>query len=398
MRTQITRKKVLFVVTLSHIGGAQKYVVDLAKELLKEMEVVVAAGGEPEGWLLKSLSAYQRISVSAIRTYHLSHLQRSTGFFREFLTLFDIIKVIRKEKPDVLHLNSTKIGGLGGLAGWLTKTPSVYTVHGLVLNDPWPWYLKILYWIAEKIAFFYNNAVITVSHFDEQSVLKYKLAPKKKIRTIHLALPPESVTFLPREKARKKILDLIQTNQAYQRISVSAYQPLIGNIAGHFLTKDVGTFIVAAKIVLEKMPEAIFFNIGTGPETENLKLKIKHLALEDHFFLLGSISNASELLLGFDLFVLSSIKEGLPYTLLEAAAASISVVTTHVGGIPEIAHRTAWMLVPPKNSQALADAILKAFNQKTENQKPLAPEELVKNFQKFMKETKEVYHSVTADH
>ena len=76
--------------------------------------------------------------------------------------------------------------------------------------------------------------------------------------------------------------------------------------------------------------------VGEGPERKNLEKLIEQYQLQNNFFLLGNIPQAHRLLKGLDLFVLPSVKEGLPYAILKAMAAQIPIVTTRVGGLPEI--------------------------------------------------------------
>src|SRR3989344_2148103 len=107
------KKKVLFIITKGNFGGAQRYVFDLATNLPKEkFEVVVACG---EGNLL-----VERLGAEKIRAVKMSSSQRDINIIKDSKTFFEILRLIREEKPDVLHVNSSKAGGLGALAGRLT--------------------------------------------------------------------------------------------------------------------------------------------------------------------------------------------------------------------------------------------------------------------------------------
>ena len=107
-------KKVLFVITKSNWGGAQRYVYDLAINLPKEsFEVKVALRGEG---LLK-----QKLEENNIQTIQIPHLQRDINATRELLSFFSLIKIFNKEKPDIIHLNSSKAGGIGAAAAIVHK-------------------------------------------------------------------------------------------------------------------------------------------------------------------------------------------------------------------------------------------------------------------------------------
>jgi glycosyltransferase involved in cell wall biosynthesis len=104
--------------------------------------------------------------------------------------------------------------------------------------------------------------------------------------------------------------------------------------------------------------------IGTGEEKEKLEKQIKDLRLENRVFLVGFVENASWYLKAFDIFVLSSVKEGLPYVLIEAGFAGLPVVASDVGGVSEIIEGGKnGYLFPAKDSTALA-TLLKAFIEK----------------------------------
>ena len=123
--------------------------------------------------------------------------------------------------------------------------------------------------------------------------------------------------------------------------------------------KKFSDFVKAAALV--KNPAVKFFIIGSGEERERLKLLIAGNQLENRFFILENIAPAAPYLKAFDLFILSSIKEGLPYTLIEAMAAELPIIATRVGGIPEILSPDDvpkfGLTMPPNEPEELARAI-----------------------------------------
>src|SRR3990167_2305563 len=106
-------KKILFVITKSNWGGAQRYVYDLATALHKgQFEVVVAFGGTGEAGAHPGLLA-ERLKEVGVRTIFIESFTRDIGIFRDVSAFFELLRVIKKERPDVLHLNSSKAGGIG---------------------------------------------------------------------------------------------------------------------------------------------------------------------------------------------------------------------------------------------------------------------------------------------
>jgi len=148
--------------------------------------------------------------------------------------------------------------------------------------------------------------------------------------------------------------------------------------------------------------ESRFIIIGDGGERKNLESLIKKYNLENNFILAGQIDEASKLLPAFDIYVCSSVKEGLPYSILEAMAAGLPIITTSAGGIPEIIEnpstnsgQATGLLVKPAKALALAEKIKTLLNNKTlaERLGQNAKEKVNKDFslEKMIAETKKVY-------
>ena len=129
------KKRILFIITKSNFGGAQRYVYDLATHLSEAYDVAVAFGGtgvhySSEGTLAKKLSD------RGVRTIFVQSLGRDINLGGDFRAFFDLIKLFKKERPDVVHLNSSKAGGMGALAGQIAGIPRIiFTSHGLPYDE-----------------------------------------------------------------------------------------------------------------------------------------------------------------------------------------------------------------------------------------------------------------------
>ena len=381
--------KILYLITQSEFGGAQRYILDLAKELRNEYEIIVAFGEQGhEGELAKRLKAAHVVS------YHLPHLKRAISPCQDLLALWEIIKLIRGLKPNIVHLNSSKISILGSLAYLFiriiirmcpirsgaaegkTQISIVYTIHGWVFNEPLPAKKKKFYLIAERFTARFKHKLICVSEFDRQLALKEKIAPPEKLTAIHNGLPP--VNFLPPDQAYKKLLSIAPL----LRIAPSPYQGegrgevgpgdevdwskseiRIASIGNLYPTKGFEYLIQAIKILSDNNFNIQAFIIGEGRERKELENIIAQFGLKKNVILTGQISNAAQLLKAFDIYVCSSVKEGLSYTLIEAMQAGLPIVATRVGGNPElITGQKQGLLAPRQNPQALAQAMVKLIN------------------------------------
>jgi glycosyltransferase involved in cell wall biosynthesis len=141
---------------------------------------------------------------------------------------------------------------------------------------------------------------------------------------------------------------------------------IVGNIAALVPHKGQKYLVDAAAIVVREMPEARFLVLGEGELRTSLEQQIKHLHLAQHVVLAGFRADVLGVLKGLDLFVMSSVTEGLGTSLLDAMAADRAVVATRAGGIPEVViDGETGLLVPPRDARALAAAILELLRDGT---------------------------------
>jgi glycosyltransferase involved in cell wall biosynthesis len=308
-------KKILFVITKSNWGGAQRYVYDLATNLPKEeFEIAVAFGGIGEVGASTGLLA-ERLKEAGVRIIFLASFTRDIYFFREFKAFFELYKIIKKERPNVLHLNSSKAGGLGALAGRLAGVRrTIFTAHGFAHNEMRPLYERILIWIASWLTILFAHRVIVLSHYECRRAPSLFL--QHKLIVIHNGIDMH-MQFGSGEKIR------------------SAFPPgvrITGTIGETTKNKNQIVLVEQAR----KNPEMFVAIVGVdGDERPRLQAKIKEYGLEERVKLFGFIP-ANEVLRGFDVFVLPSLKEGLPYVLLEAKVAGLPIEANRVGGVGEI--------------------------------------------------------------
>jgi len=138
--------------------------------------------------------------------------------------------------------------------------------------------------------------------------------------------------------------------------------PVVGNVAALVPHKGQRYLIEAAHLVVQEIPDARFVILGEGELREQLERQVHDHHLEKHVLLPGFRTDVLGCIKGFDLFVMSSVTEGLGTSLLDAMACSRPIVATTAGGIPEIVEDGVnGLLVPPRDARALADAIVRAL-------------------------------------
>lgn len=377
----MTQKSILYIITKSVWGGAAKYVCDLATNLPKdEFKVAVAAGRQGK--------LAEKIVKAKIPYFEIINFQRQISFFREFFAFFEILSLLFQLKPDVVHVNSSKAGGLVGVTAWIYKIFSkqkprlIFTAHGWAFSEDRSKLQIILIKIISKITALFYHKIICVSEYDRQTALKNRIASARKLITIHNGIDIEAISFLSREEAQKKL--------------INKTSPLvIGTIAEWTKNKGLKYLLEAIlEIVpsIETIPEIILIGSGENPDKE----EIHKLVASKNIHLIEFVENADSYLKAFDIFILPSIKEGLPYVVLESVFAETPVITTNVGGIPEIfGEKADEFLVQPKNSHQLAERISYFINnlETVRNQTKEVKQKILIEFslKRMVKKTKSLY-------
>mgnify|MGYP001590393029 CR=1 FL=1 len=346
-----TKKRVLFIITQSEFGGAQRFLYELTSRLDKEKyEILVASDSGEKSYFLNSLEQKE------VKTKQLKFLKREINPIFDCLGIIELMGLINNFKPDYLHLNSSKTGVLGSIAAFKIKAlrpkkfknlKIIYRIGGWSFNDPWPLWKKKIFILAEKITAKFKDVIVVNSKSDFEQAIKLNIKPKKELKLIYNGIDALKIEFLTEDKARQKLLK-------------KRFDFIIGTIANFYQTKGLSYFIKAAKILKEKFEKENikFLIIGDGEERKNIERLIEETGLKNEIILAGQIPEARKFMKAFDIFVLPSVKEGFPWVILEAMAAKVPVISTSVGAVPEIIENGKnGILVEPKNPRQIAEAI-----------------------------------------
>ncbi len=351
------KKKVLLLITKSVLGGAQKYVQILALGLREERYNVIIAAS-PGGWL-ENFSKEQNIDFFPVNSFKNSGKKQDIiDAFFDYDSFAEVINLIKHKKIDILHTNSTKAGFIGRLAGKILNIPLIiHTIHGLNLNEDLPWHKWLIIYFAERIAGMLTDHIIAVSNFDRESALKLKIISTKNISTIHNGISDK--LFI------NNITEDNHTKEFYKKITENSHFKIIGTVANYSHNKGLEHLIDAADIITKETKSVKFVIVGDCRKDPILK-KLNSSFAKDRILLFGPSNKIITHLSFFDIFVLPSIKEGSPFALLEAMAFGLPIVTTNVGGIPEmIENNKSGIIVPAKNPSELAHAIVELLSDKS---------------------------------
>ena len=349
MNNSSQKTRVLYVITKSNFGGAQKYVYDLATSLPKDsFDVAVALGGN--GILIPKLEE------AGVRVVPIPSLARDVNPLGDLKTFFNLIKIFRVERPHIVHLNSSKIGIMGGVAARLTRIPKIiFTAHGWAFNENRAWVsrliIKFLSWVTILIA----HTTIAVS--DSIARDMRWVGARRKMVTIKNGIHKGDT--LPQIQAREFLNTLSPA-----KIPAGAF--VFGTIAELHPSKGLSFAVQAISLMSQENPNIHYVILGSGQDHATLAALIDDLGLTDRVHLLGFVDNASQYIKAFDCFILPSTTEALGLVLLEAGNAGIPVVATNIGGIPEVIEdQRTGILVPARNPKALALALFQILESTT---------------------------------
>jgi glycosyltransferase involved in cell wall biosynthesis/uncharacterized membrane protein len=319
------RPRLMFVITLAEHGGAQTYLSLLFPAVANRFDVTVAAH--------RPGPLEDAARVAGVRFVPLKHLRRAITPVHDVLGLVELIRLFRRERPDIVHASSSKAGVLGRLAAFVAGVPiRIFTVHGWAFAA-YDGVAGRLYLWADRVVRPLTTLVICVSRRERELGLRARACTPGRSAVVHNAV------------------DL----RAFPVAVTRGEPPQIITVGRFAYPKDYVTLVRAVACV-ETDFHAIF--VGEGPDRRAVANEIRRLGLAPSVALVGARSDVPELLAEADVFVLSSRSEGLPMSVLEAMAAGLPVVATDVGGVSELVlDGETGLLVPPGDATALATAL-----------------------------------------
>ena len=347
-------KKVLFLITKSNWGGAQRYVYEVATAAKAAgHNVVVVVGGD--GLLV------HKLRDAGIPVFPLTELRQKRAVLADlfaFGSLFTLMRLMRAERPQVVHVNSAKAGGLGALAARIMGIPRIiFTAHGWEFkgdrSTPAKMGIRFFSWMTLLLA----HHTIAVSEAIASAVRHWPGVGK---RVVVIRNGIDAFPLLPRIEARAELVGLhpglaeaFGTPGAFVLGSVTELIPIKGLIYG----------IRALATLAPELRERVYWVIiGEGSLRASLIAEIRKHNLEQHIFLIGFVPEARKRLAAFDAFLFPSLYEGLAYAVLEAGVASLPVIASRTGGIPEVVEDgIGGLLTPPRDSKSITRAIATLF-------------------------------------
>jgi glycosyltransferase involved in cell wall biosynthesis len=271
----------------------------------------------------------------------------------DFTAAWRLNRVIKKLQPDVIHAHDAHGVAMAGLALSLGASSAKHGEPPLVVSRRVDFHLRgnsFSKWKHRQV-----DCFIAASEAIRQMLISDGV-PEERTITVHEGIDIEHVVGAP----------LVDVHHAF---FLPHGAPIVGNVAALVPHKGQRHLIEAAHIVVQKLPDVRFVILGEGELREALERQVKEYHLEKHVLLPGFRTDVLGCLKSFDLFVMSSVTEGLGTSLLDAMACARPIVATEAGGIPEVvSHGITGLLVPPRDHAAMAAAIIALINDKTRRQ------------------------------
>ena len=371
--------KILYILEATS-GGTQKHVIDIAKKIDKsEFQIdIIYSTNRNKNFLQESQGIFNQ-------TYGLP-IRRSAAL-SDISNIIRMKKIITQNKYDIVHCHSTKAGFVGRIAAFLSSHPNViYSPHGFMFCDKRIFLKGFLYLQLEKYLGYITQKLIAVSGSERDLAVQNRIVSDKKIITLYNSIDHSDYD------------DFTYVNRILEKLK-NGSDIILGTVGRLYYQKDPITLIRSFKLINERFPNTRLILVGDGPlEPVCLKL-ITEFGLNEKVELAGYQKHSKIYYKMFDIFMLSSHYEGLPYALLEAMSMGIPSVGTNVVGIKDlIKHGETGYLVEEEDYSGLADAVIKLLNNPellsvfSENSKNISRASF--NFEDGIKEYQQFYSSL----
>lgn len=325
--------KIVQVVTSAEWGGAQRHVYDLSRELRQMGHDVIVLYGV-EGRL------HELLTAAHMPVYQVPWLTRNIRPWQDFRALSAIRRQIEAFDPDIVHAHSSKAGVLVRMAMRKSSVPVIYTIHGLTyLDRRMPSWKRFVYRAVERKMLPLAQGTIAVSQRDLDDLIG---------------------------RGGDKVTHLVHIPNGIEPFSESIpipNVPVIGTITRLVPHKALDVLLNAVAEVRKVVPNVQLIVVGDGPLRTQLEHQARELGIDDITRFAGFQTNVVEWLARMRVFALTSVKEGMPYALLEAIASGRVVVANDIGTLPETLKGEGVITVPVGDQDALIRGLIKGVTE-----------------------------------
>jgi glycosyltransferase involved in cell wall biosynthesis len=331
------------IITKLELGGAQQNTLFTVSHLDRGKFRPLLIAGEP------GLLDDDARKLAGVEFHQIPSLVRGIRPLSDFRALLALTLLLRRVRPAIVHTHSSKAGILGRAAAWLAGVPIViHSIHGFGFTRYQPAVVRRTLIALECLAAKVTTRFFAVSEANRQLGMEIGLFPESRCTVIRSGVDVAAIRRLGVDTTAKK-----------RELGLEPGRPVVGMVAPMKSQKAPLDFVRVAAKVAGKKPETQFLFVGDGELRETVEAEIARLGLTKSFRLAGWRRDVSAIMRCLDVFVLTSLWEGLPRVYLEALASGVPVVGTRVDGAAEVVHDGInGYLLAPGDVQGLADRVL----------------------------------------
>jgi glycosyltransferase involved in cell wall biosynthesis len=343
--------RVLALITHLDVGGASDAAVNACAFVDRDQFAsLLVCGPSPD----EESDVTGRARDLGVELVTMPSLVRSIDPARDLRAVRSTRRLIREVQPDIVHTHSSKAGFVGRLAARREQVPVViHTVHGWSFHEYMSRSRRALFVGVERLAARWTDRIVAVSELDRAKGLAAGIASAERYSVIHELNDLEP--FL-RAAARDR-------ESARARLGVAPDARLIGTVGRLSDQKDPSTFVQTAAAVAAEVPEARFVWVGHGPLLGQAEQLAADAGLGERFLFTGARSDVAEILPSFDVFLLTSLWEGMPLVIPQAMACGVPVVASTADGNRELVRDgDNGLLAPPREPARFARRVIELLH------------------------------------
>ncbi len=324
----LRKPRVLYVITRAERGGAQMHILDLAIGMGGKFELHLATG--EEGFLTRACRE------NGIAVHVIPHLKREIRPFSDLKALYELIRLMRRIKPDLVHAHTFKAGFLGRFVANRLKIPAIYTAHMWPFGGAVPLSWRLVAPLCERLAAHWCDRIISVSALAAENAARYGIGERSQVVPILNGIfdHPKRASLNHDERHRPLTCTMVArfTHFKDHELLLRAFARVPGRVTLRF-AGDGETLAAAQKLA------------------DDLGIR-RRVEFE------GASGNVPEILAHSDIFVLASRTETLPISILEAMRAGLPVIASDVGGVSEeVIDGETGILVSPGSVEEMTAAL-----------------------------------------
>jgi glycosyltransferase involved in cell wall biosynthesis len=346
--------RVMRIITRLIIGGPTIQAVNLNVALnggSYQSLLVTGRGGKNESDQ-RNLALEQGIPVSVI-----PELGRDISPKRDLAALWKLYRLMRLERPHIVHTHTAKAGFLGRLAARLARVPVVcHTFHGHSLNGYFNTVTNRVFRFLERCAARLADRVITLSPGLKNELLTLGVADPEQIAVIPLGFDLRAFACQERHRGTFR-----------RELGLNDDAHLIGMVGRLVKIKNVPLLLEGVARLKARLPNLHVAIIGDGEERQSLEKQCRQLNIKELVHFTGWRHDMPHIYSDLDAVLITSDNEGTPVSLIEAMASGCPVISTRVGGVPDLLEDgRLGPMVPPRDVETLANAVLLLLQNKEE--------------------------------